>query len=230
MSNKISIIILNWNQEADTAACLNFLQKLAYDDYRVILVDNGSEDQSPDAIEERFPSVKVIRNRANLGFAEGNNVGIRAALRDGADHVLLLNNDTTVEPDFLRLLIEAMKNDRAIGIASPKIMFFSERNRLWFAGGYYLAFINKPSHRFYGQIDAGQVKNPAETDWVSGCCMLIKREVFEKIGFLDDDYFLYNEDVDFCARAKEAGYTIVVVPAARIYHKFAASMGGSSRL
>jgi GT2 family glycosyltransferase len=226
MSGKVAIVLLNWNQPVDTANCLRSLRQLTCPDREIILVDNGSADGFPEKLEKEFPEVKMIRNRTNLGFAEGNNVGIRAALQSGLPYIMLLNNDTTVEPAFLEKLVAVAEADQKIGIISPQIMFYTERQKIWFAGGRYIPLLRKPMHSFYSQIEQGQVKRVTETDWASGCCLLIKREVLEKIGLLDKDYFLYNEDVDLCARAKAAGYKIVVVPDARIYHKFAASLGG----
>ena len=223
---KIAIIILNWNQEKDTSECLDSLGKVDYHNNDVILVDNGSRDDSPDKLGKRFPKVKMIRNTKNLGFAEGNNIAIREALKTDSQYIMLLNNDTMVEPDFISRLVETAEKDQSIGIVSPKIMFYGERNKIWFIGGRYYPLIKKPFHQFYGQEDRGQIKQPQAVDWVSGCCMLVKREVFEKIGLLDKDYFNNYEDVDFCVRARKAGYKIVIVPQVRIYHKFAAAMGG----
>lgn len=225
-SPKISIIVLNWNNEKDTLQCLGSLAFLDYPDYKIILVDNGSTDGSPEKIKNKFPLVELIINQENLGFARGNNIGIEEAVKDHSDYVLLINNDTTVEPDFLKILVTSMELDKSVGIASPKIMFYSQPQRIWFIGGQYLPFLKKPFHRFYGQIDQGQVKEKVEIDWVSGCCMLIRKQVFEEIGKLDTDYFHYLEDVDFCMRAKHQGFKIVVVPIAKIYHKFALSIGG----
>ncbi len=223
---KISIIVLNWKQEENTSECLHSLHKIDYDNYGIILVDNGSNDSSPDNLQKKFPDLKIIRNYANLGFAKGNNIGIKEALKDKPDYILLINNDTTVEPDFLKILVDYAESDESIGIASPKIMFYSQPQKIWFVGGKFLLFLKKPFHLFYGQYDKGQMKEPAEIDWVSGCCMLIRRKVFEEIGMLDADYFHYCEDVDFCIKAKQHGFKIVVVPDAKIYHKFALSIGG----
>lgn len=222
---KTAIVILNWNQLKDTAECLRSLGHLA-NAAPIILVDNGSTDGSPGELEKEFPQVRLLRNGENLGFAEGNNIGIRVALNQGAEYILLLNNDTIVEKDFLDRLLSAMRDDDSIGVASPKIMFYQDRNKIWFAGGGYYPVIGKPFHYYYGQTDSGQIKDVKTIDWVSGCCLLVKRKVLEKIGLLDKDYFNNYEDVDFCTRAKRAGYKIVVIPQAKIYHKFAAAMGG----
>ncbi len=209
----LSIIILNWNQYEDTDECLNSLGS----NYKIMLVDNGSVDGSADKLKEKYPYIELIKNKTNLGFAAGNNVAIKKALQEGNDYILLLNNDTKVEPDFLELLIKVIEKPGSTGIVSPKMMFFHEPDKVWFCGGYYLPILNKPAHAFNKQD---------EIDWTSGCCMLIKKEVFNKIGLLDEDYFNNYEDVDFCYRAKKTGFGIKLIPESVIYHKFAASMGG----
>ncbi|OGC22155.1 hypothetical protein A3J90_02175 [candidate division WOR-1 bacterium RIFOXYC2_FULL_37_10] len=225
MQPKVTIIILNWNQEKDTMECLNSIANITYVNYGIILVDNGSKDGSPDNIHKKFPDIEIIRNTYNVGFAEGNNIGIRRALELKNDFILLLNNDTVLEPEFLDVLVNLAINSES-GISSPKTMFYHNREKIWFVGGGYLPIIKKPFHYYYNQKDIGQVENIKEIEWVSGCCMLIKKAVFEKIGLLDSDYFNNYEDVDFCKRAQMAGFKIMIVPKAKIYHKFAASMGG----
>lgn len=223
---KIAIIILNWNKEQDTAECLNSLKQIDYPDHEIILVDNGSTDGSGDRLKQSFPFVHLIKNQENLGFAQGNNVGIRAAINQDAAMVLLLNNDTVVEPDFLSKLVNSVETDKKIGIAAPKIMFYHEPERIWSVGGKYLSIVRKPDQAFFHEIDRGQQLKGNDLKWVSGCCMLIKREVFENIGYLDSDYWASLEDVDFCWRASKAGYMILIEPNSKIYHKFAVSFGG----
>ncbi|MBI5700635.1 glycosyltransferase family 2 protein [Candidatus Saganbacteria bacterium] len=214
---KVSIVILNWNQYFDTKECLASLMNTDYGNFEIILADNGSKDSSQIHIKNEFPGITLIENGKNLGFAEGSNVGIRLALSHGADYVLLLNNDTTVEPNFLSHLISAGQENRSAGILSPRIMQYSDKTKVWFSGGKFLPIIRKPAHDLSGS---------GETEWISGCSMLIKREVLGKIGMLDADYFNNYEDVDISIRARRAGYQLLIVPKAVIYHKFAASMGG----
>ncbi|NQT30052.1 MAG: glycosyltransferase family 2 protein [Candidatus Saganbacteria bacterium] len=223
---RVAIIILNWNGEADSQECLSSLGKLQYDNYHIIVVDNGSNDGSGDRLKEKFPEIKLIKNHENIGFAAGNNVGIEAALNDGVEMILLLNNDTVVASDFLANLVDTLKDDDQIGVVSPKILSYQDKAKIWFGGGAFLPVIRKPFHQYYQEDDVGQINKIAETEWVSGCCMLVGFKVFKKIGLLDPDYFNNYEDVDFCLRATKAGYKIAVVPQAKIYHKFAASMGG----
>ena len=223
MQKEVYIIVLNWNGKDDTLECLKSLEKINYSNYRIIVVDNGSEDDSVSEIRRRFSNVKIIENKKNLGFSGGNNVGIKYAIDNGAHYVLLINNDTTVEKDFLNELVEIGESDEKIGVLGSKIYFYSEPNRIWFAGGKVSWLKNKGTHIGLDQIDSGQYDKIKEMDYLTGCCLLIKREVIEKIGVLSEDYFLYYEDTDFSLRAKNADYKIVYVPKSKIYHKISRS-------
>jgi hypothetical protein len=174
--------------------------------------------------------------KENKGFSGGNNVGIKLALESGNDYILLLNNDTLVKPDFLEELTKTAKSGNKIGIVGPKIYFApgfefhkerykkNERGSVfWYAGGEIDWENMYASHRGVDEVDIGQYDNKGKTDFVSGCCMLVKREVFEEIGCLDDQLYLYLEDLDFCLRAKEAGYKIIYEPRSEIWHKNASS-------
>lgn len=225
MSQKnVHIIVLNWNGKDDTIECVKSLQKINYDNYKIIVVDNGSEDDSVSEIKKLFPEVKIIENKKNLGFAGGNNIGIKYAVENKADYVLLINNDTIVDKDFLIELIQAGETDKKIGAVGSKIYFHSEPNRIWFAGGKINWLKNKGTHIGLDEIDNNQDDKISETDYLTGCCLLIKREVVEKIGGLAEDYFLYYEDTDFSLRVKNAGYKIVYAPASKIYHKISRSI------
>jgi len=220
----IYIIVLNWNGKDDTIECVRSLQKINYDNYKIIVVDNGSEDNSVSEIERLFPAVKIIKNKKNLGFAGGNNVGIRYAVENKADYVLLINNDTTVGENFLSELVEIGESDKRIGALGSKICFHSEPNRIWFAGGKVNWLKNKGTHIGLDEIDTGQYNKISEVDYLTGCCLLIRRGVIEKIGVLAEDYFLYYEDTDFSARIKNAGYRIMYIPKSKIYHKISRSI------
>ena len=239
---KITIIILNYNGKKHTLECLDSVYKVkklkAYK-VEIIVVDNGSDDGSVKAVAAKFPQAKLINNKENLGFAEGNNVGIDYALKSGADFIMLLNNDTLVDKDFLIELIKGFRNNKDIGVASPKIYFapgfefhkdkYSKTERgkvIWYAGGL-LDWLNiLGSHRGVDEVDKGQYQKAIETDFCTGCCMLIKKQVFEKIGLFDKKYYLYWEDVDFCIRAKKAGFKVFYLPQAFMWHKNAAASEG----
>lgn len=227
---KVFIIVLNWNGWQDTIECLGSLQKVYYPNFEVAVVDNGSTDESVQKIDEflKSPQNKLqaasCELQANLGFSGGNNAGIRYALKHGTDYVLLLNNDTTVAPDFLSKLVEAGESDPLIGVAGPLIFFYHDPSRVWFAGGKINWLMNKGTHLHYQETDRGQLSHNFETDYITGCALLIKREAVERIGLMTEDYFLYYEDADWSIRAKKAGYKIVLVPEAKIWHKVSSSI------
>jgi GT2 family glycosyltransferase len=244
---KVFLIILNFNGKKFISNCLNSVNKLKVENFelKIIVVDNASADGSEKIIESLKTKIKnliFIQNKENLGFAEGNNVGIRYALEDGADYIMILNPDTLVDKNLLIQLIKVAESDKKIGILGPKIYFASgfeyhkerykdsERGRVIFYAGGEIDWDNVLSkHRGVDEVDKGQYEKIEETDFVTGCAMMIKREVFEKIGFFDKNYFLYWEDSDFCQRAKKAGYKIVYVPLGLVWHLDAGSskVGGS---
>ncbi|MGB9911239.1 MAG: glycosyltransferase family 2 protein [Microgenomates group bacterium] len=240
---KVGIVVLHYKGKNLTDQCFKFLNEINIKNYQIIkiLVDNCSPEPV-DYLRKKFKDLKIIKNSQNLGFAEGNNVGIRYALKNGADYILILNNDTTVDKNFLIYLIKQSDLINKSGIFGPKIYFApcyeyhknrykkEERGKVfWYAGGLIDWKNIYCSHRGVDEVDRGQYDKVEETDFVSGCAMLVKREVFEKVGLFDPRYFLYLEDVDFCVRAKKAGFKIIYVPQAKVWHYNAGSseVGGS---
>jgi GT2 family glycosyltransferase len=220
---KVSIIILNWNGVGDTIECVESLKRITYPNYEVVIVDNGSEGNDVQVLHDRFGSyVHIIKNDMNYGFAEGNNIGIRYALKRDVEYVLLLNNDTIVAPDFLSQLIKVAESDLRIGLVGPKVYFYHEPNRIWFAGAK-ISLLAASSTRGLGQVDNGQFDKVDCVDVITGSCMLIKRRVLESIGLLDPIYFFSSEDVDLSLRSIQAGFSNVFVPNSKIWHKSNAS-------
>ena len=220
------VIVLNWNGLADTRACLDSLEHAIDDTAVMLVVDNGSSDGSPEVLRREFPRARVLETGANLRFAGGNNAGIRAALAGGASRVMLLNNDTTVDPGFLRALSECLRTWPGAGIVAPKILYHASPDRIWYAGGEISPWTGTMRHRGIRERDDGRFDAPRETDYASGCCFLASREVLERVGMLDESYFMYSEDADFCMRARRAGYRVVYEPRARVWHKVSVSAGG----
>jgi len=223
------IIILNWNGKHHLCDCLGSLSAIDYTNYRILLVDNASADGSVIYVKETFPHVQIIGNSCNLGFAEGNNVGIRYALSQGADYLVLLNNDTKVEPDFLSRLIGRGEEKKDIGVLGGKVLMFQNPGIINSTG----INLNRFAYgwdRDFGE-NAGTLKREGgEVLAVTGCLMAIKKEVFKRIGLLDSAYFAYYEDLDFCLRVwKYTNFKIEYVPDAIIYHKFSASSSLNSR-
>jgi len=234
---KIALIILNWNGLKDTLECLSSLSKSDRQDTTVYVVDNHSSQDEAAVIAGLHPWVKVIRNSANLGFSGGNNVGIKAALKDHAQSVILLNNDTQVAPDTLAKLVAASIKYH-FDIASPKIYFYKGREFhpvpapeqgkiIWYAGGI-MDWANViATHRGVNEFDHGQYDRAEATDFATGCCMFIAKQLFARIGFLDEAFTAYYEDNDFCQRAHRAGFKIGYLPQSHLWHRNASATGGS---
>lgn len=223
----VAVVVLNWNGCADTLDCINSLEGCTYSATRVYVVDNGSDDESLKVLRPLSRVGKgfsLIEVGCNLGFSGGNNVGIRQAVSDGADYVMLLNNDTVVDPDFIQPLVDMLTQHADVGVVTSKIYFAYPSKRVWFFGGYMdrNRGIGGPMQ---GQHDdVGQYQSVVDCDYATGCVLMTRAEVFAEIGLLDDAYFYLCEDADFCFRVSDAGYRVVAVGASVVWHKVSASM------
>ncbi|MFC1663959.1 glycosyltransferase family 2 protein [Patescibacteria group bacterium] len=225
MKPQIFIVILNWNGLSDTLECLSSLGEINYPNYKIVVVDNGSKNKEAEIIKEKYPEIHLIKNEKNQGFAEGNNIGMRYAFKKGADYILLLNNDTVVSPDFLNTLVDFAQKQKRIGAVGPKILYYNS-NKIWFNGGKILWWIGFNRHlECLKENKKSKIKFPLEVDYITGCCILFKKESLEKVGLLDPLYFNYYEEVDWCFRAKKVGFKNMVVPKAVIWHKVSAALG-----
>jgi GT2 family glycosyltransferase len=183
-------------------------------------VDNASSDGSVDAVRAAYPQMTLIETGANLGFTGGNNIGIERALKQGADYVLLLNNDTVTAPDMLDLMVNAMEANPSAGVSGPMIYYYDAPDTIWSAGGSIdwprgttsMIGLNEDDHGQYGDA-------PRPVDFVTGCALLARRDVWERAGLLDDRFFMYYEETEWCVRAARAGYGIIHVPGAMLWHK-----------
>lgn len=224
---KVAIVIVNWNGKKDTLECLESVRRIEYPCPEVIVVDNGSSDNSIEAIRERFPDVVLLESEKNLGTAGGRNIGIKYALQAGVDYVLFLDNDTILDPKLITNFIEATDIVEGHGIFGAKIYYFDEPNKIWYAGGKWddHGFL----HLGMGEIDNGaRFNSMEETAYTCGCAMFMGKEVLEKIGFFDENYFAYFEESDFCYRARAAGFSSYLVPSAKVWHKVSSSTGGKA--
>jgi GT2 family glycosyltransferase len=215
---KVGIVILNWNRPDDTIACVQSLQRMNYSNYQVVLVDNGSRDDSVKRLRAAFPTIDLIDNGENLGFAKGNNVGAKHLLKQQCDYVMLLNDDAEVAPDTIERLIVAAESDPAIGVVGPTICYYGQPRVIWSAGGA-VSHHGEPSHLDV-DLDFSVVGTaPRDVDYVTGCAILVKRAVVERIGLLDERFFIYFEETEWCARAHQAGFRVVHVPESVMWHK-----------
>ncbi len=223
----VDIVILNWNGCRDTLACLASLRRLTYSNFHTIVVDNGSTDGSACEIRSAFPDVELIETGQNLGFAGGNNVGIRRALERQSDYALLLNNDTEVDPKLIDAFVAAARNNTDAGVFSGKIYYHSEPERIWYFGTKWNPNTTHFDHPGHGVIDDGiGFSGISDTDYASGCAFFFSTARAQDVGLLDEDFFLYFEETDWCYRARAKGYRSVVVPEAKLWHKVSASTGG----
>ncbi len=233
----VSIIIINWQNWPDTQECLVSLLDLDYPNYKIILVDNGSVDDSLKNIEkfianhQNSPLIELIKLSQNIGFAGGNNVGIKKAIASGSKYVLLLNNDTlTPDKNFLRKLVDYAENNKRIGMVSPKIYYAfdfdyqKKKGVIWFAGGKIDWLGLNPTHLQYNQNEKVDCKEKEKlVDWLSGCCILISQKTIEDVGLMREDFFLYFEDTDWSLRMRAKRWKLAYVPSAWILHKVARS-------
>ena len=219
MLPKIIAVTINWNGYKDTIELIESFKKVTYSNLEIIVIDNNSLTDEVEKLKSSLGnSVQIIILNENIGFTGGNNIGIVAALNQNADYILTINNDTTVEPNFLENLLQEFKNSKQIGIVAPQINYFFEPNRVWSAGGRISKF-RASGFANSDKLESQLSKIDREVEFVSGCCMLIKKEVFEDVGLFDENFFLYLEDTDLCYRVNKAGHKIIVTPKSKIFHK-----------
>jgi GT2 family glycosyltransferase len=222
LRDKAYIIVLNWNGWEDTSRCLSSLQQLDYRNHCVIVVDNGSTDDSVARICEAFPAVKLVETGKNLGFAGGCNVGIREALAEGADFIWLLNNDTIVDPGALRAMVDKAGTNPRVGAVGSAIYFMDEPQQMQVWGGGYINLWLGRSGHFLQPVPDQRIP------FLTGASLLISRRAIEVVGMLDEGFFMYWEDADFCFRLRRAGWLLAVAGKSRVWHKGATFVGKGS--
>lgn len=216
LNKKISVILVNFNGFADTVECIQSIQKSAIP-VQVVVVDNASLENEASKISALFPDVKVFRQENNLGFAGGNNIGIQWAIDQKFDYITLLNNDTIIDSN---LFLHLLKNTNQNTISAPFMYYYSIPKELWYSGGIINRWTGNPKH-FHTQQ-----KTQKRITFITGCCLFLHRNIFERIGLLDESYFMYHEDTDFCLKAIKNNIELTVIPEAKIWHKVGKSSGG----
>jgi GT2 family glycosyltransferase len=220
-------VVLSWNGRDDTLRCLDSLARVGDPPIRVVCVDNGSTDGSAEAVRERHPDVHLIENEANLGYSGGNNVGLRWALAQGAQWVVLVNNDAVVAEDAFAGFAEVAAEHPHAGALAGKLYLADRPDRIWFAGQRYLSWLGYSGRaRGLGRRDAERYRRVTPTDRAAGALMAVSRPAIERVGLLADDLFAYVEDVDWSLRIRRAGFEVLFAPGARAWHGVAASTGG----
>ena len=221
MQNKLAIIIVNWKQYELTIKCLSSVYKSKFKDFEIILVDNESNTEKLKNLLKNFKKIKVFQNDTNLGFGAANNIAINYAIQNNFEYLMLLNNDTEVDENFIHPLINKINNDNLIGAVQPLIMNYNNKSSVWSAGGYV--------SNFFGYTSTNKNSNGnLKLDWITGCCMLLKTDLIKKVGLIDENFFAYYEDVDWSLRIKDLGYSLNLVNTSLVYHYGSKSSENSS--
>jgi GT2 family glycosyltransferase len=226
----LAVIVLSWNGRdltRDTLRSLAACRVPAEWKLHTLVVDNASGDGTQDVVRAEFPAVELLALRENRRFAGGNNAGITHALEQGADAIMLLNNDVIADPWMLEKLIAALEEDPFAAAAAPLIYFAPPSGDIWYAGGRCQPWLAHSSHRAIRARDHGQFRSIEGTGYLTGCCLLAKADAWRRVGLLDERYFIYAEDADWCLRARAAGFRLLFVPTARLWHRVSASSGGA---
>lgn len=227
---KVSVILVNYNGLAYNDTCiLSVLESEWEGQLHIYVVDNGSADESMRTLEERWggdPCLSFLYMGENMGFSAANNAGIRQAVKDGTDYILLLNNDTCIEKTMIREMVYAELKYRNC-ITVPKIYYYDRPDVIWSAGGGFSRIVKKPVSYGEGQKDASEYETEKKCQNGNGCCLLMRTETLKKVGLLDESFFLYYEDTEFFMRAGEQAVNIIYVPAAKMYHKVNGSTKGN---
>ena len=227
----LTVVVLSWNGLSltrDTLRSLEACQVPGSWRLRVLVVDNASGDGSPQMVRDEFPGVELLALPENRRFAGGNNEGLRRALDAGADAVMLLNNDVVADPKMIAKLLAALDEQPDAGAAAPLIYFAPPSDRIWYGGGRCRPWLAHSSHRGLRDRDRGQYRSIEDTGYLTGCCLLARAEAWRKVGLLDERYFIYAEDADWSLRARAAGFRLLFVPTARLWHRVSASSANAT--
>ncbi len=225
---EVIVVVLNWNGLDDTLRCLGSLECCRYENLSILVVDNGSRSSPASAIRERHPSVEVVESPTNLGYAGGNNLGIRRAIARGADYVWILNNDTEVDEDALGPLVTEAESDPAVGAVGGKVLRADDPNTLWVTWGRVTWLQSLVALEGEGETDGPRFDGAHDVAWIPGCSILFRAKALEEVGAFDADFFAYHEDADWAARSARQGWRCRYTGASRVYHRIHGSSGGSA--
>jgi GT2 family glycosyltransferase len=222
----VHAVVVNWNGREILGPCLRSLLDSRYPDLEVIVVDNASTDGSRELIEEAFPTVRIVANAENLGYAAGANAGLARVLDEDGDFALLMNNDTEIDPGAVAALVATARSNPRAAFVGPLIYYHDRPDVVWSAGGRVSYWSGGIEHLGIRERDRGQFEGVREVDYATACAVLVAVAPLREIGFMDTGYFMYNEDTDWCVRASRMGYAVLVEPRAKVWHKVSMSSGG----
>lgn len=223
--NDTYVILVNYNGYKDTLSCIESIKNNENNKISIIVVDNNSTDSSIEYLE-KIEGIILIKSNENLGFAKGNNLGIKYALENGAKYIMLLNNDTEITSNAITIIKQKLEEDNSLGAVGSRIMYYDNKNIVNYCGGHFNWTRGITVHENYKQEFNKNLGKFFYTEFITGCSVMVKKEVFEKIGLLPEEYFMYFEDADFCVKVAEVGYKLGVCTDSIIYHKVSAASGG----
>ena len=227
MTAHIKILILNWNGKHLLKPCLDSVSAIDYPNYSVMVIDNGSTDNSVKMVKENFSEVELVKLENNNGFAGGYNRCFTRLKDEYSGFILLLNNDTEVDPDILNSFIQAKEKYGDNNLYGGKIFYQNNQELIWYAGGNVDLKYLKIFHRGIRQNDSAEFSKPLQTDYITGCCLFTSMEVINQLNGFDERFNMYGEDVDLCLRAKKEGIHCYYWPDANLWHQVSASLGGA---
>ncbi|MBT3227851.1 MAG: glycosyltransferase family 2 protein [Candidatus Marinimicrobia bacterium] len=225
-SPRICILVLNWNGAEDTIDCVESLKNVTYPNVETVVIDNGSSDDSVHLIEKAHSDVTILKLESNLFYGGGNNAGLQWAHELGFDHVVFLNNDTTVEPDFLEPLVAGFEVSTKIGMVAPLMCYSATPDLIWYGGGIVNLWTGVVEHQHIRKHISTLEASRQKTEYITGCCLMMPTNLAMELGGFDLSFKMYGEDVDLSLRTRAAGYELLFEPNSKIYHKVSASLGG----
>ena len=226
MNPLVYILILNWNEKDLTIDCLKSLANVIYDNYKILIVDNGSNDNSVNMIKNQYPNVEILQLEKNVGYAAGNNAGFDHIKNNNPDYVIFLNNDTTVDPNFIEPLIKPLIENSDIYQSVPKIFYADYSKTIWYAGGKVNLWLGLVSHKGIRKEDNNSFNQLEYIDYATGCCFCMRYDDYNKLGGFDTSFPMYSEDVDLSLRIRAMDKKVLFVPKSQIWHEVSASIGG----
>ena len=226
MNSLVYIVILNWNGGSLTIDCLKSLAKVEFDNYKILVVDNGSTDDSINVIKKEYPDIEILKLDSNIGYAAGNNAGFELLKNKNPKYIIFLNNDTIVDKYFIEPLIKPLQINSEIGQTVPKIYYADKIDRIWYAGGKVNLWLGLVYHEGIRKKDTASLMIAKFTDYATGCCFAMRYKDFSELHGFDTNFPMYGEDVDLSMRVKASGKNILFEPSSMIWHKVSASIGG----
>lgn len=220
----VYIVVLNFNSYEDTLKCVKSIERISYPNYRVVIVDNNSSDNSFEILSEKLSNHTLLLSNKNFGYANGNNLGIKYAIDNDAQYICILNNDVEVEEDFLEPLIYTLQNDKTIGMVGPCICDYEKRDIIQSMGANINLYTGLTQGKYKGIKYESIKEDMVDVDYLGGACFVVRADIIREFGMMPENYFLFFEETEFCFNIKRNGYRLACLRNSRVYHKRSATI------